>query len=493
MTTKSMLLVIGGFSGTALFAGLTWMSPALAREVDRPPMVVEAVTGDLHIVQSLPGTCDNVDQRAAIVAGRLEIAPSEGIDVPGGKAFVLTRANVFFAPFKIERHCMTQDAVRNFTDVGVQLVRAASFTAVPTGASGVFDFTIPKDDLLFQQAFKVNGTLDSASVRPKQDVTGTIDLANATFVMRVAVGTKIHFEFGCTPFGCLVNDDYHGTLTATVGGALVFPDSDGDTVPDRSDNCQFFPNTDQGPVATPVVTAPADVTLASCADHAIGSATARDLCDARPVTLTNDAPATFAVGSNVVTWTGLDTKGRIGTSNQNVMVVDTTPPMFTSIPSDVELNDCKAADLGLPTGTDDCAGALTFTNDAPAKFLVGTTAVPWRATDVSGNQTTATATQKVNVTDTVPPTVTCVPAGPPDAFRVSVVDACTSSPVIRLGGFSLANGEVVMINETGQAGIRLVNDLTPGQVRHFQVGKGEAVITATDESGNPASALCIKK
>jgi hypothetical protein len=491
MTTKSMLLAIGGLSGTALAAGLNWMAPVLARGVDRPPMVVDAVTGDLHIVQSLPGTCDNVDERTPVTQGRLEIAPSEGVDVPGGKAFVLTRANVSFAPFKIERHCMTQDVTRNFTEVGVQLVRTASFTAVPSSSPGAYDFTIPREDLLFYEASRVNGTLETASMRPKQAVTGTIDLANGTFVMQVPVGTKIHFKFGCTVFGCLVNDDYHGTLTATVGGALVFPDSDGDTVPDRSDNCQFFPNPDQGPVATPIVTPPPDLTIASCLDHQIGTATGTDRCDAGPVTVTNNAPATFAVGSNVITWTGQDTKGRIGSSNQNVTVVDTTPPAFSSIPADVELNDCKAADLGLPTGTDDCAGALSFTSDAPAKFLVGTTAVTWTAIDASGNKTVATQTQKVKVTDTVPPTVSCAPAEPQgNVFRLSAIDACTSSPSIRLGSYALVEGERIKIEETGKSGVRLVNVIGPEGIKHFLVGKGEGLIVATDESSNVASAIC---
>ena len=51
-----------------------------------------------------------------------------------------------------------------------------------------------------------------------------------------------------------------GTLTATLSGTIVFPDSDNDGVPDRSDNCRFVPNADQAPVATPVVTPPGAIT-----------------------------------------------------------------------------------------------------------------------------------------------------------------------------------------------------------------------------------------
>jgi len=38
--------------------------------------------------------------------------------------------------------------------------------------------------------------------------------------------------------------------------------------------------------------------------------------------------------------------------------------------------------------------------------------------------------------------------------------------------------------------VRLLNVVGPNQIKHFKVGKGEAVIVATDGSGNVASAYC---
>ncbi len=169
-----------------------------------------------------------------------------------------------------------------------------------------------------------------------------------------------------------------------------------------------------------------------------------------------------------------------------VGVVDTTPPVFTSIPPDLSLNNCVAANLGAPAATDDCAGTPTFSNNAPAIFPVGQTHVTWTATDVSGNH--AIATQTVTVTDTVPPTVSCV-AVKPNLFVVSSNDACGAAP-ITLGSYNLAPGETVAIEETGQSGVRLVNTLGPDQIKHFHVGKGEAVIIAIDGSGNTSSAIC---
>ena len=491
MTTNRILLAAAAAGVVAWLAGFSGTTPTLAQSIGLLPMVVNQVTGQLAIHQPLPGTCDNINQTAAVTKGRIEISPSDGVDIPGGKSFVLTRANVSFAPFRIERHCMTEDFDTTFADVNVQLRGAVPFTGVPSGS--VFAFTIPKDRFLLYEAFTANGEPESGLTIPDEDVTGTVDLVNGTFAMTVVVGTDIHIRIGCVPvLGCVVDDHYRGTLTAAMSGPLVFPDSDGDTIPDRADNCRFFPNTDQGPVNTPVVTAPPDVTLASCLDTQIGTASGTDLCDATFIAVTNNAPARFAIGGNVVTWSGQDGKGRTGTANQTVTVVDTTPPLFTSIPPNVALNDCKAADLGLPTATDDCAGAPTFTNDAPAKFMVGTTEVTWTVTDVSGNSTVAAQKQKVVVTDTVPPTVSCLLDGPPQGrvFRVSAIDACTSLLDIRLGSYRLADGERIKIEDVGRPGVRLVSEAVPPDgIKHFHVG-GQAIITATDGSGNTARAIC---
>jgi hypothetical protein len=84
-----------------------------------------------------------------------------------------------------------------------------------------------------------------------------------------------------------------------------------------------------------------------------------------------------------------------------------------------------------------------------------------------------------------------VPAGPTGGtFQVSASNASAGTLMIQVGSFVLANGEVIKINETDQAGVRLVNVIGPDRIKHFQLGKGQAVITATDAPGNVASAIC---
>ena len=479
MTKKWMLALFGGLSGIAL-------TTSLVRGADLKPLVVASPAGTLRIQQGVPCAAD-VDLTTPVTGGRIEITPGDGTDVAGGKRFTLTRLNLSFAPFSVTRDCLGIGETRNYTEESAELAQTVSFNATPSGP-GVYTFTIPKTEFQIYQAAIVNGSFDTGHKQPSEDVTGTLNFTLGTVRMHAVIATRVHFEAGCTDIGCIINEDRDGSLTVDISGPMVLPDVDADGVPDRTDNCRFTPNPTQTPVATPLVSPPFNLTLASCADHRIGRATASDVCDGGPVAVTNNAPGTFAVGPNVVTWRGEDALHRVGTASQTVTVVDTTDPMFTSVPPDVAMNNCGPASLGVPTATDDCAGTVGFTNNAPAIFLVGTTVVTWTATDASGND--ATAAQSVTVVDTVAPAASCVPAGPPGGtFRVTATDAC-STPIIRLGSFTIANGERIKINETGQSGVRLVGTVGPDRIRHFHVGKGEAVIFATDPSSNVGSAMC---
>jgi hypothetical protein len=76
----------------------------------------------------------------------------------------------------------------------------------------------------------------------------------------------------------------------------------------------------------PVLHAPDDLLVEATGDETsvfIGSATA---VDSFPVTITNDAPASYRLGTTSVTWTATDTAGNCSLSVQRVTVVDPTPP-----------------------------------------------------------------------------------------------------------------------------------------------------------------------
>jgi hypothetical protein len=401
MTThRSRLLTI--LAAAALVAGMPARASASAA-------LVTNLTGTLRIQQAIP--CDgHIDTSTPVNGGQMQLAPPQGSDVSGGKTFDLTATTITFTPFSVGGSCAGFGETRHYEELGVQLAKAVTFTAVAGG--GVYVVTIPKEDVLISEAAIVDGHHETALDQPSEDVTGTIDLTARTVTMHVVLTQSIHFQAGCAPLvGCAIDETDGGTLTADISGTLALPDVDRDGVADVDDNCKFTPNPDQTPVPTPVVTPPGPVTLTSCIDHNIGSARAVDVCDRTAVTITNDAPAAFHAGVNVVTWTGVDGKGRVGTATQDVTVIDTTPP-----------------------------------------------------------------------------TVSCTVTSPQgNSFIVAGDDLC-GEPVLRLGSYVLEDGEQIKIEETGQGGVQFV-DVVSG-VRHFHVGKGQAIVTATDSSGNTASAVC---
>ena len=477
MKTKWMLLVAAGTSGFMLTAGA-------ARGADLQSAIVTSLTGTLKIEQDIP--CGHVSRTPAVTGGEIVLTPAEGIDVAGNKLFALTQLTVFFANFTASGSCGPFGETDNYTGVGAQLAHAVAFTAVPSGG-GVYTFTIPKTDFLLQVADFINGSIEHSLKKPNADVTGSIDLTNGTLSMHVVTAQTIHFEAGCF-IACVIDEDDDGTMTTDVAGTIVFPDTDHDGVPDRSDNCRFVANADQSPVPTPTITAPPNVTLHSCLDHHLGIANAADVCDGGPVTVSNNAPAQFLTGPNTVKWTAVDGKSRSADAFQTVTIVDTTNPTFTFVPLDIHVFDCGPVALGAATAIDDCAGIPTITNNSPGYFYVGTTVVTWKATDLAGNFNTAT--QNVIVVDTVPPTVACTPTSPlGTAFIVTGFDAC-GEPVLTLGSYVIGNGEQIKIEEVGQAGIRLQNSVGKDGIRKFFVGKGQGVILATDGSGNTSTAAC---
>ncbi len=480
MNTKWMLLL----------AGLLASGPvaAAAAEVHRQPLVVTNLTGELRIEQDLPDACGDVDQTTAVTGGRLEMAFGEGYEVADGRSFDLTRATVTFAPFLVRRSCFTQSETRDYTALAVQLGKVAPFIAVPTGPD-TFDISISRDDVLLYEAATVNDGLETGYKRPSEDVTGTLDLQNGTATLRIAIATTLHIKGGCLPVvGCAIDDDFNGMLTATLSGTLVFPDTDGDGFPDRNDNCRLVANRDQGPVATPVVRPPADLTVSSCAVERLGTGLAIDICDFKDAVLSNDAPGVFVPGTNRITWRGVVGRS-VTTATQTVTVVDKTAPAFASEPADLALTTCMPGKLPKPAVIDDC-GPTVVTSDAPAAWPIGQSVITWTAADPAGNRTATT--QAVSVTDGRAPSVSCaaVPSAP-GIFMVGARDDCGAA-TLSLGSYSLTHGERIGITLTEGPGVRLVGTVPVGRekIRLFEVGKGEAFVAAVDDAGNLGTGYC---
>ncbi|MEW6042761.1 MAG: HYR domain-containing protein [Thermoproteota archaeon] len=193
----------------------------------------------------------------------------------------------------------------------------------------------------------------------------------------------------------------------------------------------------------------------------IGMAIANDESGIK--SLTSNAPTEFPLGITTVIWTAIDNAGNVGIATQTITVGDSTPPVFSNL-SDIVV-EAKGAqneiDLGTPVVTD-LVGVLSLTNDAPATFPLGETIVTWTATDVAKN--TATAIQKVTVTDTKAPKINA-------PSNISVEASSLDGNQVNLGEPTVSdNNEIASISNDAPATFPL----------------GETIVTwsAVDVSGN---------
>ena len=384
-----------------------------------PTLKFTNLTGSLHVTQGVP--CGGVvEANTTIAGGLMEVTPVPSrSDAIGPAQFYLSRLDVLYTPFGVTHSCNGVEATAEFKEIGLRLANTVKFTGVPVSPTR-YSFSIPKDQFVIFRSIVDNAPVpqpQTSYTKPSEDVTGEIDLGRKTATLHIALTSRLRFRAGCVGGTCAIDEERDGRQVTEISGISYAPtrDVDHDGVIDLVDNCPLVPNADQSPIASPTITAPPDVTLSSCQGGNIGTAQAQDRCHGRPVAIFNNAPATFAVGVNVVTWSGND-----------------------------------------------------------------------------GIDPIVTAEQRVTVTgDTAAPVVSCTAVRPPgNSFQVASTDSCGGGGSLKLGSFTLGNGEVIQIQETGKPGVRLIGTVGPDGIRHFQAGKGEALIVATDAAGNVARAVC---
>lgn len=221
----------------------------------------------------------------------------------------------------------------------------------------------------------------------------------------VALGTATATDQCGLPFSATTAVDLKSTFPATplVPGAntVTWTGTDGALNTGTANQSVTVVDT-----TLPVVTPPPDKMVNNCGPVDLGGpATATDDCGSATVGPPN-APASFPVGTTIVTWTATDTSNNKGSAKQKVTVVDTVKPVFTFVPGPITITKCTGANIGMATAKDDC-GIMSVLPNAPAKFPLGTTIVTWTATDTSGNK--VTATQKV--TAVLGDDTSCCPSG----------------------------------------------------------------------------------
>src|SRR5207249_252026 len=185
----------------------------------------------------------------------------------------------------------------------------------------------------------------------------------------------------------------------------------------------------------------------------------------------NDPPASYPVGTNAVVWTVTDIHGHAGSCTQEVIVVDSEPPLLNAPPTltvSAEAGQCTATNvaLGSPVTGDNCAVA-SVVNDPPASYPVGTNFVVWTATDIHGH--VGSCTQEVIVVDSEPPSISC-----PAAVTVNTdAGQCTATNVALGGPVTRDNCAVASVaNDTAAS---------------YPVGTNAVVWTVTDIHGHGRS------
>ena len=198
-----------------------------------------------------------------------------------------------------------------------------------------------------------------------------------------------------------------------------------------------------------------------------GIPTSDDVIDSQP-TVTNDAPEVFPLGETIVTWTATDFSGNSASATQTITVVDTTSPVLIapeSIIQEAINHEANPVRIGISEYTD-IMEVTSITNDAPEVFPLGETIVIWTATDSSGNS--ASATQSITIIDTTLPTI-MTPAD------VQVEATSMENNLVEFG-FAEASDQVE------------VSTITNDAPTTFPLGETIVTWTATDSSGNSASA-----
>lgn len=163
----------------------------------------------------------------------------------------------------------------------------------------------------------------------------------------------------------------------------------------------------------PVLDIPDDITAEATGLETpifLGTATAIDSADST-VNVLNDAPEYFSLGVTIVTYTATDLAGNIATATQQVLILDSTPPILTP-PTDIQFESPDgnpvSGFIGLATANDLVDGITPITHDAPTLFPIGTTVVTYTSTDAAGN--TATATQNITVVYANAPAIAAIPS-----------------------------------------------------------------------------------
>ncbi|HYJ85612.1 MAG TPA: HYR domain-containing protein [Pyrinomonadaceae bacterium] len=369
----------------------------------------------------------------------------------------------------------------------------------PTGTT-IITYTATNSSGLSSTGQQTVTVTEDPAVNPTVTAPGDVTLYTGPGATSCGVTVT---DLNATLGTATANDNCPGvTVTRDVSNGHVFPLGNTTvtyTATDRSGNTAV----DQQVVTvvdntTPVVTAPAAVTLytgpgaTACGvtvtdlDGTFGTGSATDNCPGVGAVSRSGVPSgnNFPVGTTTLTYSATDANGNTGSATQVVTVVDNTVPVVTA-PAAVTLytgpgaTACGVnvanldATLGTGSATDNCPGVGAVSRSGVPSgnnFPVGTTTLTYSATDAHGN--TGSATQVVTVIDNTQPVISC-------PSNITIESTC---PTGAIGTYSTPTA-------TDNCGVQSVDrnagSLASGSV--FPIGTSTVTHTATDVHGNTSS------
>ena len=223
----------------------------------------------------------------------------------------------------------------------------------------------------------------------------------------------------------------------------------------------------------PLLTPPPAVVVTSTGVFTLvnlGIASAQDLVSSE-VAVSNNAPASFGIGTTNVVWSATDSAGNIGMASQVVTVNPPDAMALVVLAPETVAREAAGPLTTVAIGQATASGGsppLVITNNAPPSgFAVGSHAVTWTVRDAANR--TNVATQQILVTDTTAPSIV-VPAdvsvGSQGERTLVSIGVATAS--------DLVDQSVLVSSDAPAAG--------------FVVGETLVNWMASDGSGNQASA-----
>jgi hypothetical protein len=210
------------------------------------------------------------------------------------------------------------------------------------------------------------------------------------------------------------------------------------------------------------------------------SPTSADNCSGHSIAQTAGTPngGVFSVGTTTVNYTATDAAGNQISASFTVTVIDNENPVINGLPSNITITNntgvCGATvSWNAPTTADNCFATIAQTGGVSngGVFPIGTTTVTYTATDLAGNNISASFTVTVN--DTENPTIVNLPS------NINV-----SNDINVCGAIATWTAPTSADNCSGHS-IAQTAGLASGSV--FPIGTTVITYTATDASGNQSS------